>query len=156
MKYRRLSIEELLPLEEDLKAFLIVNGIDGSLWENMNKNEPLKAVELIEIFSDVVLQKVYEKIRFLEHRGTTNCLIFKLESDAIELVSLELKPTSHCDLSTPESIHDALLNHSKEISFFKTEKKYSAEREMEVHQLIENGCVLSNETFWNLLQYVIS
>lgn len=156
MKYRVLTNEELLPLEEDLKAFLIVNGVDSSLWEKMNENEPHKAVELIEIFSDVVLQKVYEKIRFLERRSKSNCLVFKLGTDAVELISLQLKPESTCDLSTPESIHDALTHHSTEISYFKTSKKYNSEREVEIHQLIESGCVLSNEAFWILLEKVLN
>jgi len=156
MKYRILTNEELLPLEEDLKAFLIVNGVDGSIWEKMNENEPDKAVELIELFSDVVLQKIYEKIRFLEKRSKNSCMVFKLGTNTIELISLQLKPESTCDLSTPESIHVALTKHSSEITYFKTSKKYSAEREVEIHQLIESGCVLSNETFWILLERVLN
>jgi hypothetical protein len=39
MKYRILSQEELELLEDDLKAFLIVNGAHGDEWAEMNKYE---------------------------------------------------------------------------------------------------------------------
>ena len=68
-----LSQEELELLEEDLKAFLIVNGIHADEWEQMNTAAPEKAIELVELFSDTVLQKVYENLRFIEHRTTRSC-----------------------------------------------------------------------------------
>lgn len=40
MKYRRLTQEELTHLEGDLKAFLIINGIEGEAWENSTKTRP--------------------------------------------------------------------------------------------------------------------
>jgi hypothetical protein len=40
MKYRRLTQEELTHLEGDLKAFLIINGIDGEAWEKLNQESP--------------------------------------------------------------------------------------------------------------------
>ena len=39
MKFRILSDEELKVFEEDLKHFLIANGIDGSSWEKINKED---------------------------------------------------------------------------------------------------------------------
>ena len=83
MKYRILSQEELELLEDDLKAFLIVNGIHGDEWREMNKSNPVKAVELVELFSDTVLQKVYDKIRFIEHRSPKSCMVFHLKEDKI-------------------------------------------------------------------------
>ena len=47
MKYRMLTTEELTHFEEDLKQFLIVNGVHGDEWEQMNRETPDKAVELV-------------------------------------------------------------------------------------------------------------
>jgi hypothetical protein len=44
MKYRRLTQEELTHLEGDLKAFLIINGIEGEAWEKLNQESPEKAL----------------------------------------------------------------------------------------------------------------
>ena len=66
MKYRTLKEDELLGLEEEFKQFLIVNGIHNDEWVKMNQEETDKAVELVNIFSDTVLQTVYEKIKFID------------------------------------------------------------------------------------------
>lgn len=154
MKYRILSQEELELLEEDLKAFLIVNGVHGDEWEEMNKSNPVKAVELVELFSDTVLQKVYENIKFIEFRTTESCLVFKLNKENIELISINAK-SSGVDLSTPESIHTALGSKASELSMFKTEKDYSKVRETEIHEMLEQGCVNSSEAFWYQLEKVV-
>lgn len=153
MKYRMLTHEELIPLEDDLKHFLIVNGVEGDTWAKLNRENPQKAEELVALFSDVVLQKVYEKIKFLEHRSEKSCLVFKFAENEIELISISNKGLG--DLSTPEGIHDCFVNRSKELSVFKTTKKYSDVREMEIHRMLEQGCVLSNEAFWISLEKVL-
>jgi hypothetical protein len=62
MKYRCLTDDELRLLADDLKHFLIVNGVHAEEWEYINKVNPSKATQLVELFSDTVLDKVYSKI----------------------------------------------------------------------------------------------
>lgn len=155
MKYRVLTNEELIPLEEDLKAFLIVNGVDGSEWAKINANQPEKALELVELFSDVVLQKVYEKIQYLEFRSNNSCLVFNCTKDSIELISIQSKPESDCDLSTPKSIHEAMTKNADSLTFFKSNKPYNGIREQEIHEMIESGCLLSSKEFWGLLTKIL-
>ena len=141
-------------MEDDLKAFLIVNGVHGEEWAEMNKSNPIKAVELVELFSDTVLQKVYDKVRFIEHRSEKSCMVFNLKEDKIELISIGAKADG-VDLSTPESIHDAMVKNAERLSIFKTEKPYSKERAIEIHEMLEQGCVNSSEAFWMQLEKVI-
>ena len=154
MKYRMLTDEELEVFAEDLKHFLIVNGVHAEEWEEINKNNREKAIELVELFSDNVLQIVYEKMKFLEHRSEKSCLVFHFESDKIELISLNVKE-GKSDLSSPESIHDALVNRPNEISVFKTSKNYAKAREMEIHEMLMQGCMNSSEAFWISLDKLI-
>jgi hypothetical protein len=69
MKYRILSDEELAHLEDDFKQFLIVSEVHDDEWREMNKKDSEKALSLVRLFSDTVLQKVYEKVKFIEHRS---------------------------------------------------------------------------------------
>ena len=124
-------------------------------WEALNKNEVDKAVQLVEVFSDTVLQKVYEKIEYLEFRSQDNCMVFHFGEDKIELISIQRKVNSSVDLSTVESIHDALKKQATELTFFKSEKSYSKEREAEIHDMIEQGCLLSSSQFWTALSLTI-
>ena len=155
MKFRMLNTEELSVLEEDLKAFLIVNGLDGSEWEKLNKTNPEKATQLVELFSDLVLEKAYSKIQFLEFRSKNMCMVFNCQDEMTQSINLELSKDSKGDLSTPESIHETFLNHASDITFRKTERKNLKPKATEVHQLIENGCVPSIEDFWISLEKVI-
>ena len=151
MKYRLLTQEELEIFAEDFKHFLIVNGVHNEEWEEMNKSDIPKAQTLVELFSDMVLQKVYEKLKFIEHRSETSCMVFKLNEENIDLISINAKDKG-TDLSTPESIHDAFINNPNGLSVFKTSKKYSKLREQEIHEMLMQGCVNSSEAFWILLE----
>ena len=150
-----LTGEELEVLAEDLKHFLIVNGVHDEEWREMNLSDIPKATSLVELFSDTVLQKVYEKIRYIEHRTETSCMVFSLNKDKIELISLNAKHNSSVDLSTPESIHSALINDSDSLTIFKSEKNYSKEREVEIHEMLEQGCVNSTKEFWDALHKTV-
>lgn len=153
MKYRMLTHEELEIFEEDLKHFLIVNGVHAEEWEEMNKVDKDKATQLVALFSDMILQKVYEKLRFVEHRTPTSCMVFHLGASDIELISLNAKD-DRVDLSTPEGIHEALVHQSEALTFFKTKKSYGKPREEEVHDMLMQGCVNSSEAFWMQLEKV--
>jgi len=151
MKYRLLTQEELEPLAEDLKAFLIVNGVHHEEWVELNEKDPEKATEIVGAFSDAVLEIVYGKIQFLEFRSTESCMVFHFLPETLELISLNRKAESDTDLSTPESIHEALAKKADGLTWFKTSKAYSGTRAEEIHQLLEQGCYLSSPEFWDAL-----
>ncbi len=156
MKFRLLRQEELEVFSEELKQFLIVHGIHGPEWEYMNREHPDKAIELVEIFSDTILEKVYNKISFLEHRSIHNCLVFKIDENVMELISLQAKSErDDIDLSTAEGIHKALVEQTAGLNCFVQKKNMQKTKAEEVHLLIEQGCLISSHEFWDALQKVI-
>jgi hypothetical protein len=155
MKYRILAHEELLALEKELIAFLIVNGVHSEEWEKLNKDEPQKATELIQVFSDTVLQKVYEKIQFLEWRSDNICMVYSLQKEWIELIIIKSKNNSSVKLNSAENIHIALTDNWHELELFHSSKKYDEDRELFIHKLIEKECLISNELFWSQLKQLI-
>jgi hypothetical protein len=68
MKFKILSKDDLSHLEEELKHFLIANGVSNEEWISMNETNPDKAIDLVELFSDVVYQKVFEQLKFVVHQ----------------------------------------------------------------------------------------
>ncbi|HLU86891.1 MAG TPA: DUF6495 family protein [Taishania sp.] len=148
MKYRVLTTEELGALEDDLKAFLIVNGIDGSEWEKINQTNPDKAIQLVELFSDLVLDKTYEKIKFLEFRSKNILVVFHVLTKEIISITLTLDNQDLGDFSTIESIHKTFVEHASNIKYQVNTKIGFDNRNLEVHKLLESGCVLSAEEFW--------
>jgi hypothetical protein len=156
MRYRLLSGEELEIFDEDFKYFLISNGVTNEEWLEMNESDHEKATKLVALFSDSVLEKVYQKIQFLEFRSVDSCLVFNFLPDFIELISINKKPGSDLSLETPESIHEALLKNAVGLTYFKTKKKYNTLREMEIHQMTMQGCVNSTSDFWEALEKLIA
>ena len=154
MKYRMLTTEEMEIFNEDFKHFAIANGVSNEEWVEMNQSDKEKATKLVGLFSDTVLQKVYEKIKFIEHRSAASCLVFRLNPNNIDLISLNAK-SEKVDLSTVESIHDALVNYPSELSVFRSQKNYSKVREEEIHEMLTQGCVNSSEAFWIMLEKVV-
>lgn len=152
MKYRMLTDEELRHLDEDLKHFLIVNGVHDTEWEFLNREQPEKAVELVGVFSDTVLQKVYEKLEYLEYRSADACLVFHCGAERQQLIAINRKTGASVDLSTIEGIHSALTQHVEDLTFFRSEKEYTESRELEIHRLVESGCVVSSAEFWAVLE----
>lgn len=153
-RYRLLSDEELNHFAEDFKHFLIVNGVHDAEWKKINAENSALALELVALFSDQVLQRVYEKIEFVEKRTPDSCFVFRLESAGMQLIALQLDAAAPegADLSTPESIHQTILQHPKHLTYFKQKKNYTRAREEELHQLLEQGAVLSSRDFWESLE----
>lgn len=156
MKYRMLTKDEREIFDEDFKHFMISNGVTNEEWVEMNQSNSEKATELVELFSEVVLEKVYQKIEFLEFRSENSCLVFNCTPDTIKLISISPKNGKEVNLSTPESIHDALINQFSDLDLFKSEKAYSTLRELEIHQMVEQGCLNSSKDFWNALTQLIN
>ncbi len=154
MKYRILTKEEMHIFDEDFKHFMITNGVTNEEWIEMNISDIPKAIALVELFSDTVLQKVYEKLQFIEFRTDDTCMIFHCKKENMELISLNKKSGSS-NLSSPESIHEALSKNPDELSIFRTEKAYNETREIEMHQLFEKGCYVSSQEFWDALTILI-
>lgn len=155
-KFRYLTDEELTHLEEELKQFLIVNEVYHEEWVKINQEKQGKALELVALFSDQVLQRVYEKMAFLEKRTKDACFVFHFESDKIHLKVIQSERNENLDLSTPESIHEAMTKNFSDLSFFKSTKNMTGNREQEIHRLIEQGAVPSNKEFWEQLEKIIA
>jgi hypothetical protein len=155
MKYRYLSPEELQLLEEELIQFLIVNGIDGPEWEKINKENPEKALELVGMFSDLVVQRSLEKVKFGEQSTYNRFFIFAFHKEEIELLGCISKNDS-LDISTFDLLFYALKNCPSDIELFRQTKKYQPNREQEIFAMMNNGLLLSEQSRFDLLQKLYS
>ena len=151
MKYKRLSQEELQALEKEFVSYLASAQITASDWQRMKIKEPEKANELIDVFSDVVYDKVLRKIKFLEFREQKVLNIFHFEEQKIVLIGLKANEVSTIDLTSSDPQKQLDQTDLKGIKIFKTEKEYIKEREEEIFELLQNGCLVTNERLFNLL-----
>ncbi|MGB0932707.1 MAG: DUF6495 family protein [Lishizhenia sp.] len=152
MKFRLLNKEERLAVDEDFKHFLIANGVSNEEWIALNAKNDVKATNLVGVFSDTVFQKVMEKIKVVELRAKSSLMVFHFAKEEIQLIGINAHTAAtYVDLSSTESIHLALTKYASDLSFFKQSKAYIKERELEVFEMVEKGCVPSHIDFWNVL-----
>jgi len=154
MRFRLLSQDELQHLEAEFKQFLIVNHIHSDEWKKMNESEPEKAIALVELFSDTVLLKVYEKVEYMEYRSKQLFSVYRIHSDKIE--AIHVKSEDHTvNLEKDEEISLAINSNPSKISIYRAEKKVNPFKEDEVHRLAEQGCLKSTESVWEQFNLLI-
>lgn len=155
MKYKRLNIEELKALENEFVSFLASAQFTGPDWEKMKKMESAKAEELIDVFSDLVYEKVMSKINYLEFRDQKSMNIFHCMDDKIVLVGLRVKENSSFDLTAEDVFSQWNESTIKAVNVIKTEKKYSKDRGEEVFELLQNGCFITDDKLYKTISKLI-
>lgn len=146
-KYRLLTTDELEGLEKEFIDYLIVNGIDADEWTSIKSDNPQKANQIIDLFSDVVLEGVLRKIEFLEYRSPKQLFIFECGAQKMTLRGLQALPDSSIDF-TQELDHLKVMKYVKVI---RTEKAYSPNREQELFSMTQRGCMITDGTLFEQL-----
>ena len=149
MKYRRLTNDELDELKEEFIQFLVSNTVTADDWVKIKEEDIEKAEKLIELFSDQVLDKALSNIKFLEHRESKNLMLFHCKKEEIDMIGLSIDTSSKYDLMN----HSDLPEIAKEdkINTFKNTKKYSKKRELEIFEMLNNGCLTTDEKLYTVL-----
>lgn len=154
-KYRLLSTEELNELEKEFIDFLIVNGITAEDWEKLKKDEKEKAEDIIVLFSDVVFTGVMKKVRFLEIRTQSEVKTFQCLDEKMVLVGMYSEGNEEVDFTSYDFIQNATKNPPVGIKVYTTDKKYSKEREVELFEMTQSGCSVSDGKLFKTLSLAL-
>lgn len=147
-KYRLLTKDELENLEPEFIQYLSSNGIDAEKWKSILKNDKIEMDMHIELFSDVVMQKTLEKINYLEHRTSTDIKLFHFEETQAFLFALKSKTVDLLELTAISK------NELDNIDLFNAQKKYNSTRELEIFELLNQGCTISKGEFYYQLKKI--
>lgn len=155
MTFRRLTNEELAPLEKKFIQFLVSNTITGDDWAKMKERRPEQAMGLIDIFSDIIFEESLKKVQFLTLTLPKELKIFYFKEDGIELLGLGVDENSMIDFTKGEEWLKSLQHTEGGVSVFKTEKKYAETREVEIFKMIESGCRITDNYLYEMLQKIV-
>ena len=143
-KYRNLTHEELELLEKDFVEFLVVNGITADNWVKLKSQDPIKVTRMIELFSEVVFEKIMRKTKYLTKRLGAMLMCFHYDE---ELAHMILVPELETDIPTQDIvISDMPLS---QLSYQK--KSYQKSREQEIFDLIQGGAEVSDGQLYQAL-----
>jgi hypothetical protein len=155
MKYRQLTKEQFSEMHHEFAQFLATQQIDAKEWETMKKEKPTLAEEELNLFSDVVWEKVLKNTSFLEHVSAHHINLFKCDLKEISRIYVQLNDKNRSFLK--EKDYQWFLKHmlDDDIEYFKASKKYSKERNTEIFELVEMGSQISNGELFNIISELI-
>ena len=153
IKYRLLNDKELSELKEEFTQFLIIQGIHNDEWTEINKNDPKKALQIVAVFSDTVLEKSYSKVKYLEYKSKSFFSVFEIGDHSSKVLKIS-STTESINLAEKNNIEQNILSNNIKIQ--RGEKKHNKERGLEIHQLIFQGCSFSSEETWAHINKLIN
>ena len=146
MKYRRLTLEELKPLENEFIDFLVINGIAATDWEYLLTHDIENSNKILDAFGEVVFEDIMRKTQFLEFRSAGELITFNCTSGLIYMAGIRFDDyeKQRIDFSNGQSIKWLLDNTCDGIIVFTDYKKYKSNREKEIFDMIQEGCLISD------------
>lgn len=156
MKYARLTKEQLEEMHEEFATFLATQGVDAKEWKQLKEEKPKVAEEELDLFSDLVWEKVLTKVRFLEHFSKQQIFLFKIEDFDISLIGIKVDhPT--LDLTTKEG-YRWLQKHlmDEQVSIYTSTKPISEERNSDIFALIKQGANITQGELYSYFEKIVN
>lgn len=156
MKYARLTKEQLEEMHQEFSRFLATQGIDAEEWEEIKKTKPDLAEEEIDLFSDLVWEKVLRKVKFLEHFSKQQMFLFKVEDFQMTLIGVEVSNKA-IDLTTSEGYQWLRKNlMDDQVTIYTSTKPVSEERNTDIFALIQQGAHITKGELYNYFENIVS
>jgi hypothetical protein len=148
VKYRRLNKEELAPLNEEFLKYLMVANITPENWELLKTNEPNKCEHHLDVFSDLVFDKILSDIQFVERALPKRLEVYHFLSEYVIMYALEAK--SNEDFSFDKANLDKLP--LKDFRLIEGKKQYQADKNIETFKILQQEYAsISNGTLFKQL-----
>ena len=155
MKYTRLTKEQLEDLHPEFINFLATQSIDKAEWDSIKANSPKIVEQELDVFSDLIWEGVLTRATYLEYFSKNHVFLFDCKADQIESIVLKACNPS-IDFLTKDGLHwlsDQLFTESVEMQ--KGAKKYAAERNLALFDLIQQGAILSDGKLYEQILSII-
>ena len=130
--------------------FLATQSITAGEWDDIKANTPDVAEEEIDIFSDLVWEKVLANAQYLEHFSKDQIHLFELGEDQMFLIAIKVN-NKNIEITTKEGyqwLRENLLND--EVVIYNASKGYGDDKNLDKFALIRQG---ANITKGELYRY---
>ena len=155
MKYRLLTKEQFEELNEDFAVFLASQKIDKDKWEQIKKDKPELVQEELELFSDMVWDKVLKHTQFLEHFSEKEINLFKCDKDQIRRIVIRAGRDNFSFLNTDDFKWFIENTNDPSIRILKGKKPFGKDREAEIFKLIESGSVITKGELFTAMEKLL-
>ena len=139
MQYARLTKEQLEELHQEFINFLATQSITAEEWKDIKTNKPNVAEDELDIFSDLVWERVLTNAHYLEHVSPNQMHLFELNEDKMSLIAVKVDEPE-VDITTKEGyqwLQDNLGN--EKVVFLSAAKDYGEKPNVDKFTLIQQG-----------------
>lgn len=156
MKYRQLTKEQFEELHEEFATFLAAQQVDIKEWNEIKQHKPEVAEDEMNIFSDLVWDKVLTKTKYLEHFSSDSINLFRCDAENVQRIVVKVTKPNFDFLKKED--YNWFVDNSKDdaIDYFKGQKPYLKERNVEIFDLIEKGSSISEGKLYEAVFKIIS
>jgi hypothetical protein len=158
-KYRRLTTEELESLKDSFIRFLAAQSITGEDWVRIKKNEVDRANDLIDKYSDIVIEKTIHNVKILEQRTNRRIVFYEFLADSARLIGVEFEVDIPLDLSGEfywSQFVEVFNNEEYSAKILSGEKKYLLGRSKEIFDVMEQGArIVQDENIFNSMLKIL-
>lgn len=151
-RFRVLSSAELQELEPEFKQFLIVNELYDKEWRQLAAQDPQKAQYFIELFSDIVLEKSYQKAQGLVQIGHDFIVLFLLQDEKWQLLQFKFESGQLSEKNDLNELFGFLKAHWSKAQLTKGTKPSPNNKPESVHQMVQNGAQILSPSLSQQLQ----
>ena len=99
MRYHKLTEKQLHEMHREFSVFLSSQGIDKEKWNNIKKNKPRDIGNYINLFSDIVWEKILTDCEFVDFLTPDQVFLFETNKKLAHLIVVKLKSKT-LDLTT--------------------------------------------------------
>ena len=145
MKYRRLTIEELEELEKQFHYYLAAHSIPADDWQKLKSNDPDKAENIIDEFSDFIFESILSDVDFLEYRSQHQIQIVDVRNDPMIMKGIKVVGSSKIDFTkdTPALQWKAeLMKSGGKVQMMSGKKSIEDQPNVEKFKLMEKGFLI--------------
>lgn len=155
MEYTRLTKEQFEELHPEFVNFLATQSIDKAEWDTLKSEQPEVAEQELDVFSDLIWEGVLSRAVFLEHFSKNHIFLFhcfEKHVDSIILKSL-VPDTDFFTKDGLEWLSDNMFTENIEMKIGK--KDFTAERNVSIFELIQQGAFLSDGQLYQQINSII-
>ncbi len=156
MKFERLTKEQFENLHLEFSQFLASNGIDSTKWDEIKTSHPDELEKLLDIFSDVVWDKVLQKTQYLEQFSPKKVILIKKTSTHLEAIIVE---TNNNEVDLSQSPGWDWLNSNWQhpsVSIIQGKKNLSEDPQKDLFHWIRRGASISDGKTFEALNALVS
>ena len=141
LKFRALTPDELSELETEFKQFLIINELYDAELRDLATKDQLNSQEFIDMFANIVLEKVYNKQPGLLQIGKDFITVFDFQEAVWNLYHFQTTDEKLLANCNPENFIDLLHDSLQQFNLHKGSKKSSEHKAEQVYSLICKGAL---------------